>query len=129
MAAKKTILVVDDEPELVEMMRMAFQGAGYAVLTAADGQQGVDTARQAKPDAIVLDIMMPNKDGFQACKELKADAATADIPVLVLTALSSKLTDMKAARSLGLLLESEDFIDKPVDTAQLLERVGRLVGR
>jgi DNA-binding response OmpR family regulator len=129
MAAKQTILVVDDEPEMVDMLRMAFQGAGYAVLAAADGRQGVDTARQAKPDAIVLDIMMPNKDGFQACKELKADPATAGIPVLVLTAISSKLTDMKSARSLGLQLESEDFIDKPVDTAVLLQRVARLLAR
>jgi two-component system alkaline phosphatase synthesis response regulator PhoP len=125
MAAKRKILVVDDEPDLVDMLKMALQGAGYDVVTAGDGQQGVDLARSAKPDAIVLDIMMPRKDGFQACRELKEDPGTAGIPVIILTAVGSRLTDMKAAKSLGLQLDSEDYIDKPVDTAVLLQRVAR----
>jgi two-component system alkaline phosphatase synthesis response regulator PhoP len=129
MAAKRKILVVDDEPDLVDMLKMALQGAGYDVVTAGDGQQGVDLARSAKPDAIVLDIMMPCKDGFQACRELKEDPDTAGIPVSILTAVGSRLTDMKAAKSLGLQLDSEDYIDKPVDTAVLLQRVARQLNR
>ncbi len=126
---KKKILVVDDEPDMVEMLKLILESASYEVLTAYDGQEGVEKARSDRPDAIILDLMMPRKDGFQACKELKGDPATTMIPVLVLTAISEKLSHTKYAKSMGLELEAEDYIDKPVDANLLLERLEKLLRR
>ena len=125
----KKILVVDDEPDMVEMLKLVLESSSYEVLPAYDGQEGVEKARGARPDAIILDLMMPRKDGFQACKELKGDPATAAIPVLVLTAISEKLSHTKYAKSMGLELEAEDYIDKPVDANLLLERLEKLLRR
>lgn len=126
---KKKILVVDDEPDMVEMLKLILESASYEVLTAYDGQEGIEKAKLERPDAIILDLMMPRKDGFQACKELKGDPTTAAIPVLVLTAISEKLSHTKYAKSMGLELEAEDYIDKPVDANLLLERLEKLLRR
>jgi DNA-binding response OmpR family regulator len=124
---KQRILVVDDEPDMVEMLKMALETASYDVITAYDGGEGVDKARNEKPDAVILDLMMPGKDGFQACKELKRDPQTAEIPVLVLTAIGQRLSHTRYAKSMGLGLEAEDYIDKPVDTTILLARLAKLL--
>ena len=121
------ILVVDDEPDTVDMLRMALERASYNVVAAYDGQEGVEKARGEKPDAIILDLMMPEKDGFVACKELKGDPECADIPILVLTAISERLPHTRYAKSMGLTLESEDYIDKPVDPNELLRRITELL--
>jgi DNA-binding response OmpR family regulator len=126
---KKKILVVDDEPDMVEMLKLILESASYEVIAAYDGQEGVEKARAERPDAIILDLMMPKKDGFQACKELKGEPATAGIPVLVLTAISEKLSHTRYAKSMGLELEAEDYIDKPVDANILLERLAKLLRR
>ncbi|MCR4403904.1 MAG: response regulator [Candidatus Acetothermia bacterium] len=123
------ILVVDDEPDMVEMLKLILESASYEVIAAYDGQEGVEKAKADRPDAIILDLMMPRKDGFQACKELKGDPATAEIPVLVLTAISEKLSHTKYAKSMGLELEAEDYIDKPVDANILLARLAKLLRR
>lgn len=121
------ILVVDDEPDMVEMIKAALEGAAHQVVTAYNGQEGIDKARIERPEAIILDIMMPVKDGFTACKELKADPACKDIPVLILTAVSDHFADSRYAKSMGLELDAEDYIDKPVDPAVLLARLAKLL--
>jgi len=127
MADSKKVLVVDDERDMVDMLKTALEGAGYQVIAGYDGQAAVDQARSGKPDAIVLDLMMPGKDGFQACKELKEDGLTAGIPVLVLTGIGQHISHSQYARNMGLQLESEDFITKPVDTGNLLKRVQQIL--
>jgi len=121
------ILVVDDEPDMVEMIKAALEGAAHQVIAAYDGQEGVEKARREKPDAIILDIMMPVKDGFTACKELKGDPACRDIPVLILTAVSEHFADTRYAKSMGLELDAEDYIDKPIDPRVLLARLQKLL--
>ena len=128
MAEKKRILVVDDEPDMVDMLKTALETASFDVITGSDGEQAVTKARAERPDAVILDLMMPGKNGFDACKELKNDPATASIPVLVLTAIGQHLTDTKYAKDMGLQLESEDFIKKPVDPAVLVDRLRSLLG-
>jgi two-component system alkaline phosphatase synthesis response regulator PhoP len=123
MADAKKVLVVDDEQDMVNMLKAALEGGGYRVITGSDGQEAVDQARKEKPDAVVLDLMMPGKDGFQACKKLKDDGDTAGIPVLVLTGIGQHLSHTQYAKNIGLQLESEDFITKPVDTGTLLDRL------
>ncbi len=127
MAEKKRILVVDDEPDMVDMLKTALETASYGVIKAFDGQQAVDRAKADKPDAIILDLMMPEKDGFAACREIKEDAETANIPVLVLTGIGQHLSNTRYAKDMGLQLESEDFIKKPVDPNAIVKRLESLL--
>ncbi len=121
------ILVVDDEPDVQEMIKMALEGAGYEVIVANNGQECVDKARNEKPDGIVLDIMMPEMDGFTACKELKHDPKTEKIPILILTGLGEKLSSTRYARNMGLSLEAEDFLEKPVEPNELVKRLEEIL--
>jgi len=121
------ILVVDDEPDMVEMIKTALEGASHKVITAFNGQEGLNKARKEKPDAIVLDIMMPVKDGFVACKEIKDDPALKNIPVLILTGVSEHFANTRFAKSMGLDLDAEDYIDKPIDPKLLLVRLNKLL--
>ncbi len=123
------ILVVDDDPDMVEIIKTVLEGAAHEVIAAYNGQEGVEKAKSEKPDAIILDIMMPVKDGFTACKELKGDPACKDIPILILTAVSEHFADSRFAKSMGLNLEAEDYIDKPIDPKVLLSRLQRLLKR
>lgn len=121
------ILVVDDEPDVVEMIRAALESASYQVVAAYNGKEGIEKAKKEKPDAIILDIMMPEKDGFVACKELKGDPICKDIPILILTAVGEHFADTRYAKSMGLDLEAEDYIDKPIDPKMLLARLAKLL--
>jgi two-component system alkaline phosphatase synthesis response regulator PhoP len=121
------ILVVDDEPDVVEMIKAALESASHRVIAAYNGKEGIEKARKEKPDAIVLDIMMPEKDGFVACKELKADPTCRDIPVLILTAVGEHFANTRYAKSMGLELEAEDYIDKPIDPSILVSRLAKLL--
>ncbi len=123
------ILVVDDEPDMVEMIRMMLENADYEVVVGHDGQDGVEQAKAEKPDAIVMDLMMPEMDGFEACKTIKADSELADTPILVLTAIGQKLSHSEYAQREGLELESEDYVEKPVDPGVLLSRLADLLDR
>ena len=124
---KAKVLVVDDEPDMVEMLKVLLENSSYEVVSAYDGKEGIATAKQEKPDLIVLDLMMPEMNGFEACKEMKNDPDLKDIPVLVLTAISQKISATKYARDLGLGLLSDDYIDKPVDPNVLLNRIETLM--
>ena len=126
---KGKVLVVDDEPDVVDMLRMMLENASYEVISAYDGKEGIEKAKKEKPDAIVMDLMMPGMDGFKACKELKNDPELKAIPVLVLTAINRHFSDTEYAKSLGLGLVSDDYIDKPVDTNLLLRRIASLLGK
>jgi two-component system alkaline phosphatase synthesis response regulator PhoP len=121
------ILVVDDEPDVVEMIKAALESASYQVVAAYNGKEGIEKAKKEKPDAIILDIMMPEKDGFVACKELKGDPTCKDIPILILTAVGEHFADTRYAKSMGLDLEAEDYIDKPIDPKMLLARLAKLL--
>ena len=113
-----TVLVVDDEPDVVMMLRRRLEKEGYQVVSAPDGEQGLRMAQETRPDLILLDIMMPRMKGREVCARLKADPITADTPVIFLTALG--LPDhVKAGMDLG----AEDYIVKPVAPAVLRERI------
>ncbi len=126
MAGQLKVLVIDDEPDLVEMLRMALERQ-FEVIVAFDGKEGVAKAKAEKPDAIVLDIMMPEKDGLAACRELKGDPRTSSTPVLILTGMADYFGRTKYAKLNGLEIEADDFISKPVDPNELLGRVAALL--
>jgi signal transduction histidine kinase/DNA-binding response OmpR family regulator len=107
-----TVLVIDDEPPVRELMQRFLAREGFRVVTAAGGEEGVRLAREARPDAITLDVMMPGMDGWAVLAALKADPETMDIPVVMLTIIDDK--------SMGFALGAADYVTKPVDRARLV---------
>src|SRR2546430_16958111 len=88
--SKQTILVIDDEPDLVELVRYNLVRDGFEVVCASDGRAGLQSAQYHKPDLIVLDVMMPNIDGLEICRQLRADSRTSGVPIILLTAKSAE---------------------------------------
>lgn len=118
------VLVVDDERDLAELVSMNLTRAGYDALVAHDGNAALAIARDALPDLIVLDVMMPGPDGLEVTRRLKADAATANIPIVLLTAKSEE-TDV----IVGLKLGADDYVTKPFSVKILLARIETLTRR
>ena len=121
---KQKILVVDDEPEIIELVEFNLKQAGYAVTTAADGAAALKKARTQTPDLIILDVMLPEMDGFEICKSLRLDAATAKVPIVMLTAKAAEID-----RVLGLELGADDYLTKPFSPRELLLRVKKILAR
>src|SRR4051794_4026915 len=103
-----SILAVDDEPDMVEVVSYNLTLAGYAVITAANGQQALDRVHDRRPDLIILDLMLPDIDGFSVCEILRRHPATATIPIVILSAWSTH-----DSRHLGLELGALDYLTKP----------------
>ncbi|HSY53180.1 MAG TPA: response regulator [Opitutaceae bacterium] len=116
------ILSVDDEPDVTDLVRFNLTKAGYRVLTAASGREALETIQLHRPDLILLDLMLPDIDGFGICEILRRQPATATIPVIILTAWAT--TD---ARHLGLDLGALDYLTKPFSPKELTARVQRLL--
>jgi DNA-binding response OmpR family regulator len=123
---KPKVLVIDDEPDMVEMLKMALERR-FEVVVAYDGVEGMAKARGERPEAIILDIMMPGKDGFAVCRELKANEGTLSIPVLILTSVGDYFGRTKYPKRGGMDIEAEDFLSKPVDPNELIRRVEALL--
>lgn len=119
----KKILLADDEVRIVRLAQLNLERAGYEVVTAADGYEAVAKARAERPDAIVLDVMMPNMDGFAALGELKADPDTRDIPVVMLTAMT-KDADILHGKESGAAI----YLAKPFNPTELIQSVRSVLG-
>jgi DNA-binding response OmpR family regulator len=121
MEQRKRILIVDDDPKLVELMRVALERAEYAVVTATNGLQGEKVFRANPVDLVMLDIMMPQRDGFEMLRDLRT---ISPVPVIMLTALGDTENVVK-----GLELGADDYITKPFDLKQVLARVNAALAR
>lgn len=121
---KETILIVEDESDILEVVRYNLAREGYTVLTAASGEEGLRCVGQAQPDLILLDLMLPNINGLEVCKQLKGDADWAEIPVIMVTAKGEE-SDIVA----GLELGADDYITKPFSPRVLLARVRTVLRR
>lgn len=118
------ILVVDDEPDAVELISFNLKAAGFEVVTAGDGSQALKAARLYAPNLIILDVMLPEIDGLEVCKLLRRDPATARIPIIMLTARAAEID-----RVLGLELGADDYVTKPFSHRELILRVKKLLDR
>ncbi|MFH1775897.1 MAG: response regulator [Chloroflexota bacterium] len=123
MGEKAKILLVDDDIDFVESTRIVLESKPYEVIVAKEGEEGLRKAREEKPDLIILDIIMPVKDGFTAAEQLKKDPQLSRIPVIMLTSFSARRQETSIPVSRGLGLEAEDYIEKPVSPDDLLRRV------
>ncbi len=127
MAGKKKILVVDDEPDFVAIVRKYLEKEGFEVDVAYDGVEGLRKVRQSPPDAIVLDVMMPEKDGYAVCQELKQSDQYKNIPIVLLTAVSSHVSSTRYSHYDGMSTEADDYLPKPASAEEIVESVKRLV--
>jgi len=129
MERRAKILLIDDDPDFVEATKVVLESRPYEIITALGGEEGLKKAREEKPDLVLLDIIMPNIDGFQVCQQLKKDPQLSQIPVIMITSFSEKYMETSLGVSQGLNLEAEDFVDKPVAPAELLIRVEKWLNR
>jgi two-component system alkaline phosphatase synthesis response regulator PhoP len=127
MGEKKKILVVDDEPDFAGIVQQNLEKEGFDVEVAYDGEEGLEKVRANPPDAIVLDVMMPGKDGYQVCSELKADDRFADIPIILLTAVASHVTSTRYSHRDGMSTEADDYLAKPASAEQITESIKGLL--
>ncbi len=123
MESRARILLIDDDPDFVKATVKVLESGNYEVIVAYDGAEGLRKVREEAPDLILLDVIMPGEHGFNVCEELKGSDEFADIPVLMLTSFSQKAGETSIPVSQGFGLEAEDYIDKPVEPAVLLERI------
>lgn len=125
------ILIIDDDPDIAEAMRIILENKGYEVRNALDGAEGMERLKEAKPHLIILDVMMrTSQEGFELSRELKHNMQYKDIPILMLTAVKEKTgLDFKSAAGDESWLPVEGFLDKPVKPAVLLEKVENLLAK
>jgi DNA-binding response OmpR family regulator len=126
---KEKILLVDDDPDILDAISMILQSQGYQVVTARDGVEGLASLRAEKPALMILDLLMPKMDGFAVCKELQDPrwAKYRNIPILILTSVREEASRRRYELETGLELDVDDYVEKPVSPDILLERVGRLI--
>lgn len=128
MAEKKRILVVDDEPDFCAIVQGNLEKEGFDVEVAYDGNEGLAKVKANPPDAIVLDVMMPEKDGYAVCKEIKADEKLAGIPIVMLTAVASHVTSTRYSHYDGMSMEADDYLPKPASAEDITQSLKGLLG-
>lgn len=122
MERKRRILLVDDEPDLVQMVSVRLTASDYEVVPAYDGQQALDQVKQVKPDLIILDLMLPKLDGYKVCRLLKFDERTKSIPILIFTA-RAQVEDVTLATECG----ADAYLTKPFEAKALLGKIQDLL--
>ncbi len=119
----KKVLIVDDEPNIVLSLEFLMEEAGYEVRSVADGQQALDAVREEVPDLILLDIMLPKLDGYEICREIRANPQAKDVRVIMLTAKGREVDQEK-----GLAFGADEYITKPFSTREVVEKVRHILG-
>lgn len=131
MAKKVKILIIDDDPDIVESMKVVLKSKDYQVAVAKSGREGLTKATSEKPDLIILDIMMETTDkGFEVARELKKDRRLKDVPILMLTAIKQKTgLDFKKEAGDDAWLPVDDYVEKPLTSDKLLSKVETLLSK
>jgi two-component system alkaline phosphatase synthesis response regulator PhoP len=127
MTEKKRILVVDDEPDFCSIVQGNLEKEGFIVEVAYDGNEGLAKVKANPPDAIVLDVMMPEKDGYAVCKEIKQDVKLRDIPIVMLTAVASHVTSTRYSHYDGMSMEADDYLPKPASAEDITQSLKSLL--
>ena len=129
MPDNKLVLVVDDDPDLVEAISMKLESKSYRVSKAYDGIEAWDKIQEERPDLIILDVMMPRKDGYELCDELKNNPEYEDITVVLLTAVGAAVTSTRYSHQGGMTTLADDYIPKPIDLDKLMSMVDEFTGQ
>lgn len=123
MSEKKLVLIVDDDPDLVEAVSMKLESLNFDIEKAYDGEQAMEKVNEKKPDLIILDVMMPEKNGWDVCNEIKNNDALKDIIVIMLTAVADSVKTTSYTHHDGKTTLADDYIPKPIDLDKLMEIV------
>lgn len=126
------ILVVDDDPDVLEALKIVLESRPYTVITARDGLEGLEKVRQQNPDLIILDLLMPRLDGFGVVRALKEDpryAKYSKVPILILTAVREEASRRRYELETGLEMDVDDYVEKPIAPEELLHRVEKLLAK
>ncbi|NVM21465.1 MAG: response regulator [Desulfobacterales bacterium] len=131
MGASAKILVVDDDPDMREALQMILESADHTVVTAEDGEQCLAKLKEEEPDLLILDLLMPNMDGFEVCKALKDPryAKYGRMPIVILSSVQEGVSQRRYELETGVQLDVDDYVEKPIEGSVLLERVGKLLKR
>ena len=122
------ILIIDDDADIVESMRIVLESNNYEVISASNGQEGLDKVKGENPDLIILDVMMPNMDGFEISRVIKSDTDHKNIPILMLTAIKEKSgLDFKKEAGDKTWLPVDDYCEKPLDSQELITKIEKLL--
>ncbi len=126
---KRKILIVDDDPDILAAIGAVLETRNYEVVTARDGEEGLAELKTEKPDLMILDLLMPRKDGFAVCKELKDPrwSKYSDMPILILTSVREEVSRRRYELETGLSLDVDDYVEKPIDPFLLVKRVENLL--
>ncbi|MBT4287524.1 MAG: response regulator [Deltaproteobacteria bacterium] len=127
MPDQKRILVVDDEPDFASIVQANLESEGYTVDVAFDGVQGLVKVKETNPDLVILDVMMPEKDGYKMAKELRNNPETEEIPIIMLTAVGDHVTTTRYSHADGMSMEADDYLAKPASAEQILQSVKDLL--
>ncbi len=122
----KKILLVDDDADFAEATKIILESKSYDVAVAHDGKEGLRKVETEQPNLIILDVMMPEMDGYEVCTKLKSDTKYRHIPILLLTAVGEAIPTTKYTTEMGMKTEADDYIPKPVEPIELVERVENL---
>ena len=125
MSDKKRILVVDDDPDFAFFVQVNLEKEGFAVEVAHNGRDALEKVRTNSPDAIVLDVIMPEKDGYSVCSELKGDEQYAEIPIVMLTCAGSRVSATGYTHADGMNMEAEDYLPKPASSEEIIKSIKR----
>ena len=121
---KKTVVCIEDEPEMIDLVKLILGRKGFELVGAVGGREGLDTVRKLKPDLVLLDLMMPDMDGWEVYQQMKADDELKDIPVVVVTAKAQSIDKV-----LGLhIAKVDDYVTKPFGPQELLHSVRKVLG-
>jgi DNA-binding response OmpR family regulator len=127
MERQPKLLVVDDDPDILDAITTILGTQPYAIDTARDGVECVDKVRQDIPDLIILDLLMPKKDGFAVVRELRENPRYAKIPILILTSVREDASRRRYELETGLAMDVQDYVEKPISPTDLLDRVKELL--
>lgn len=125
---KVKVLLIDDDPDFIAAVKIVLEENDYKVLVEYTGEDGLIAARREDPDIVLLDVMLPGKDGYAVCKELKEDKKTSSVPVILMTSIGSKLTESEYGKAIAVTHQADDYIEKPVDQKELLKRIRKCIG-
>ncbi|MFZ3048086.1 MAG: response regulator [Desulfatirhabdiaceae bacterium] len=127
MSDKKRILLVDDEPDFSMVVQAYLEKEGFETELAYNGLEGYEKIKANPPDAVVLDVMMPEMDGYELCSKLKKDSAFANIPIILLTAVADHVTSTRYSHYDGMSTEADDYLPKPASADDITQSVKRLL--
>jgi len=129
MGKQVRILIADDDPDVREFLKLILQETSYDLIFAANGEEVMEKIGQQIPDLLVLDLLMPKKDGFEVIKELKKEPEYSKIPILILTSVKKEASERRYELETGLSLDVDDYVEKPINPQDFIHRIEKILSR